>query len=175
MSTPNFRTMDGFPLWVTGDERFMSKRCPDCGMWNSADAEQCDDCGADLTDVEAEYDPGEAMFFYDEMEDALRDVNSGLKFHEISVISGHYAGAQFFVKLNSYAEQCGLEYPDEVENDDAQYYFGCCRSKLLRDYEREQRKICRLLKKIGTENGFEEIVCVGIFSNGEAVYRRAAV
>ena len=54
MSAPNFKTMSDFPLIVA--EPQYRKVCPECGLSHSDDAETCEECGTDLSSVEAEYD-----------------------------------------------------------------------------------------------------------------------
>lgn len=93
-------------------------------------------------------------------------INDGLIFYEVKMESGHYSGAQFLVEEL---------YDDisEMTNEYTQYHFDMCKSKALRKYEAEKRKIVRELLKL-KKCGYEELECVAIFSNGEAVYEKVA-
>ena len=59
-----------------------------------------------------------------------------------------------------------------IDNDDAKYYFDVYRSVALREADREKRKIAKWLESLAKNGDFEILVCVGRFSNGEAVYSR---
>lgn len=63
---------------------------------------------------------------------------------------------------------------DDYDNDDCRYYFDCCRSAAYRKYAAEIRKINRFMEKLGKAYGFEELVCTGRFSNGEAMFAPAS-
>lgn len=166
MSAPNFNSNQlGFPLYV--HENVYSKVCPECGAWNSAEEETCYVCGENLDNAEERYDEVETDFICDEVnEDFARD-NLMLKFFRLSIKSGYYSGLQFDVDWN---ERVGD--PEELDNEDAHYYFDCCRSEMLRRYKSERRTLAKRLKQLADYHGFEEIRCVGVFSNGEAVYER---
>lgn len=96
----------------------------------------------------------------------LDEINDNLLFHKIILKSGYYVGVQFYVEIN--------HDPSGYDNDDCQYEFGWCRSVTLRRYAGEQTKINRALKKLARGYGFMELVCIGVFSNGEAIYERAS-
>ncbi|MGE4353530.1 MAG: hypothetical protein AB7D36_05550 [Oscillospiraceae bacterium] len=171
MSAPNFRTMENFPLYLKDDSEFYTRICPECGCMNSTDTEICEGCNADLD--EPSFDECECRNFYDNVEAALKDVNSRLKFHKIEVLSGYYTGAQLFVEKSEDAQRAYYDNPEELDNDDCRYYFDMCRSQMIRAWEAEQHKVCRELAKIAATWGFEHYYCGGIFSNGEAVYYKA--
>ena len=166
MGAPNFNSNQlGFPLYVHED--VYSKVCPECGAWNSAGEETCYECGENLDNAEERYDEVETDFICDEVnEDFARD-NLMLKFFRLSLKGGYYGGVQFDVDWN---ERVGD--PEELDNEDAHYYFDCCRSEMLRRYKSERRTLAKRLKQLADYHGFEEIRCVGMFSNGEAVYER---
>lgn len=166
MSTANFDSRQlGFPLYV--HDNIYAKVCPECGAWNSAEDDDCYECGASLADAEERYDDVQEEWLCDEVnEDFARD-NLMLKFFRLSLKSGYYGGVQFDVDWN---ERVGD--PEELDNEDAHYYFDCCRSEMLRRYKSERRTLAKRLKQLADYHGFEEIRCVGMFSNGEAVYER---
>lgn len=129
MSTPNFRTMENFPLFTI---------------------EPADEL--DAYDLESE------------LSEALEEINDELTFHKVELQSGYYYGLQFYVDE--------LHDPNEYDNDDCRYEFDLCRSVAIRRYESEINKITRRLRRLASGYGFEELCCVGVFSNGEAVYSR---
>ena len=64
MGTCNFNSMTNFDLWAVGSDRFYSKCCPECNYHQ--DGDECELCGADLTDIETEFDDLAEMFFYED-------------------------------------------------------------------------------------------------------------
>lgn len=169
MSTPNFQgELNGFPLYVHED--IYAKICPECGAWNSAENDVCFECGEDLDSAEERYDPYETEEICEAAHAALTEINKDMDFFAVGLESGYYTGVQFTVKFKKHWG-CEID-PEELDNEDAHYYFDCCRSVMLRRYERERRKLGKKLAVIAADNGFEEIRCVGIFSNGEAIYER---
>lgn len=163
MSTANFRTMKNFPLYVYPTER-IAYECHECGETFYEEGE-CPACGCEDA---FEFDDG---WFYVEqfmscINPAIEELNRDLLFHTISIQSGYYTGLQIYV-----AEEHDLE-EYEYDNEDCHYYFGCCRSVAHRKFYSERRKVCKALKKLAKEFGMDELFCVGVFSNGEAVYEK---
>lgn len=118
----------------------------------------------------------EAQDFYNDVEERLADVNKGLRFFQIEVKSGYYCGAQFYITMTRDADDAGFtengaEYADNTSTRD---FLDMCLSEAKRKCEAEARKVCRLMKKIGAEYGFEEYIVTARFSNGETWYRKAA-
>lgn len=165
MSTPNFKTMKDFPL-IIGEETYC-KYCPECGLSVDSDATKCEDCGADLTEVAAVYDELAMEDTIAEMKAICKKLNDNLHFYELTVESGYYTGVQFYVNESYYN-------PQDMDNEECRYQFDMCRSKALRKMNTERNKIVRALRKAKKDYGFTELVCCGIFSNGEAVYSRVA-
>lgn len=121
---------------------------------------------------EEDYDENEAYFFYEDIFEGvdgfkaeMEDFNNTLTFHELQFKSGYYDGVQLYVEEK--------ENPHELDNEDCNYYYDMCRSKAIRKYDAEIRKINRWMDKVATEYGWKELHCVGIFSNGEAIYEYA--
>lgn len=108
--------------------------------------------------------------FYDdtcrEAERLARELSKELMFHDIEITSGYYSGIQTYIK----------EYYDDIEqldNEDCHYHFDMCRSIAIRKYKAEVNKINKkLLPLFEKELGFDHIRCIGVFSNGEAIYER---
>ena len=105
----------------------------------------------------------------------LDEINRCLLFHEISIISGYYVGIQLYVELNHAADNAGFTDagPEYLDNESARYYFDLCRSAAIRKYESEQRKINRILEKIGRAYGMDKLAIYARFSNGETWYTKA--
>ena len=173
MGTCNFNSMTNFDLWAVGSERFYSKRCPECDY--TQDGGECELCGADLTDIEAEFNDLEEQFFYEDILQGLEEINKDLLFHEITIQSGYYEGLQLYVELNNAADHAGFTDagPEYLDNYNAQYYFDLCRSVAIRKYEAEKRKINKILAKIGRAYSMDKLAIYARFSNGETWYTKA--
>lgn len=109
------------------------------------------------------------MFYYNtyrEAEILARELSEELMFHNIEIACGHYTGIQTYIK--EYYKNIDL-----LNNEDCYYYFDMCRSKAIRKYKAEINKINKkLLPLFEKELGFDHIRCIGVFSNGEAIYER---
>ena len=160
MSTVNFRTMDyDLPLVIGGvyDSDTIEH-------WKN---EYLAEYGEEMTERELEYEF--QMYAEDDFAEATRlaeDFNESLKFYKMEVVGGYYEGFQLFVS--------GIWFDDyeEMDNNDAHYYFDMCRSKALRAEKSEMRKIEKWLHSITSDYGYQIIECIGRFSNGKAVYRK---
>lgn len=156
MGTRNFRPMEyGMPL-VCGSLDF--------------------DALKDAYERETGEEYTEGMYYWDQ-EDFINEAiamaerfTENLKFHSVTVVAGYYDGFQFWVEEN-HKDDFSLERESEycIDNEDARYYFDMCRSKVLRAAEAEKRKIEKWLENLDG-NGFEILVCVGVYSNGYAIY-----
>lgn len=107
--------------------------------------------------------------FYFDHDDMVYDVEGSfedldLKFHKVKVLAGYYAGAQIVFEE--------IHDPNEMDNDDTRYYFDMCRSKAIRAYDAEIRKINRRIDKFCKEGVWEKLGVVGRFSNGETIYKK---
>ena len=164
MATSNFETMERFDLFAAHTP--MCKVCPECGLTMGEDSAVCDECGTSLAEVEATYDEGAGWFQGHLVDEAMAKLNANYTFHELSAKSGYYSGTQFYVteKFNGY------EHMEDIDNDDAHYYYGLCRSRLLRKYEAEVRKVRRDMEKLAAEYGYMKLCQIACFSNGETVY-----
>lgn len=118
----------------------------------------------------------QAQDFFSEVRVDMEDLNSELSFFRLTVRSGYYFGVQFYVEISDDADNAGFtEYGAEyADNDSCRWYLDMCLSQAKRKFEAEQRKVCKLMKKLADAWGFEEYLCVAIFSNGEAIYEPAS-
>lgn len=103
---------------------------------------------------------------YETSKRLAKELSEKLIFHDIEIETGYYSGIQTFVE--EYYEDIDL-----LNNEDCHYYFDMCRSKTLRKYKAEVNKINKkLLPLFKKELGFDHIRCIGVFSNGEAIYQK---
>ena len=161
MATGNFKTMRDFPLIVADDE--YTKVCPECGCGQGGTPDKCEICGADLTNVESFYDELGMSERAKEMEEKADELNEYLTFYTVSVESGYYRGLQFYVS----EKYCDL---DNMDNEESNYEFGMCRSKMLRKFKSEGNWLRRELQKAKADLGLMELGVFARFSNGEVMY-----
>ena len=112
----------------------------------------------------------ELELMYDEAKRLATSLNNELIFYKIRIECGYYCGLQTII------DQTDWDYYNDVEdmdNDACKYYFGMCRSKAIRKHKAEVNRINKkLLPLFEKELGFDHIKCIGVFSNGEAIYER---
>ena len=176
MSTPNFHTMENFKLYVQVFESmslddYKVECFPDDDNYypDYVEAEDEDEKNRIL---EESYNEAMEMWnylFYDDIvqgfdgfKDLMEEFSDSLVFHKVEMKSGYYDGIQLYVEE--------MENPHELDNDDCRYYYDMCRSQAIRKYDAEIRKINRWMDKVAVEYGWRELHCLGIFSNGEAIY-----
>ena len=150
MATPNFQTQKHFSLWVK-------------------DFSIYDDNGEFLDNDE---------FALMETLDKIKTLNSTLSFFRVTLTDGRYTGTQFYVERKSSDTELPTDYTAQEWGENRKgycgdYYYPDKYSLAIRREQAERRKINRWLAAEGKKLGFEQLICVAIFSNGEAVYRRA--
>lgn len=148
MSTPNFVSQKNHPLYVFDESKF--------AYYDEDGAfEYFDDCAA--------------QWFYRDIQDVLDGLNDGLDYHKVIIRSGYYCDAQLYVEDTT-------DWYDirDIDDDDAMYQYGRTAEEVIADYDSETAAINAWLKENAPALGADEYVCVGIFSNGEAVYERGA-
>lgn len=101
----------------------------------------------------------------DGFKDVMEKLNDDLIFHSLEFKSGYYDGVQLYVKEK--------ENPHYLDNEDCKYYYDMYRSQAIRKYEAEIRKINKWMEKVAVEYGWRKLHCLGVFSNGEAIYQYA--
>lgn len=108
---------------------------------------------------------------YREAEQLADELNKELMFYQIEIRSGYYDGLQTFIQGTDWHD--GYYNIEDMSNYEYHYYFDMCRSKAIRKYNAEVNRINKkLLPLFKKELGFERIRCIGVFSNGEAIYER---
>lgn len=163
MATANFKTMADFPLIASDDIR--EKICPECGCGCPDDADKCEHCGCDISEVDSIVDDFLCDERTREMEKVAEELNEAQDFYTVSVESGYYSGVQFYVDENYWKVE-------KWTNSDAQDEFGICRSEMLRRFKVAGNKIRRGLYKAAKDLGLDVLVCTARFSNGEAWFTK---
>lgn len=108
---------------------------------------------------------------YEESIRLAKELSKDLMFYNIEIRCGYYTGIQ--TQLVATDWQAQVECFEQLDNEDCHYYFDMCRSKALRKHKAEVNKINKkLLPLFEKELGFDHIRCIGVFSNGEAIYER---
>lgn len=116
-------------------------------------------CIDDETYEEIYFDQDDMMY---DVEGAFRSLN--LKFHRVKVRAGYYEGGQIVFEE--------IHDPNEMDNDETQYWFDMCRSKAIRAYKSEINKINRKIDKLVKGGIWMKLAVLGRFSNGEVVYKQ---
>ena len=157
MSTPNFEFMKyGMPLIIAETPCYDDMK------------EQYEE------DTGEEYDEDiycmDCQFIAEDMQCLADEINDTLEYFTVEVQDGYYSDLQFIVN-QVYENMFDLDKDSKycIDNEDAHYYFGECRSKVLRKADAEKRRIYKWLKSM-KKLGYIELNCDGVFSNGEAIY-----
>ena len=166
MATNNFRTQDNFPLFCT--------RYFDGYEYENEETGEIEFCESDYYDFER-------------AEKTIEKFNAELKYYQIRLESGYYAGVQIILEEQSnangdipltdyYTPSEWKDYRAEEKHYYGRYYeFDLPYSLRVKAEQRERRKIeqyCRTVLKDYYD--FDEYVCTARFSNGEAWYGLAS-
>ena len=175
MSCPNFETQENFKLFLWDFERPTDEELNKYILETDEDVTNVSDITESMRDKYAEsmyeWDYRDIIDNFSEtVNDVLHTLKRELNFFEVTLKDGYYCGLQFYVE-----ETGNMAYIDveDVDNEDTRYYYDMCKSEFLRKYYSEINFINKkLLPKLAKFFSFEEYYCGGIFSNGEAVYRK---
>lgn len=158
MSTCNFWTMDDFDLVVMSDEKicqnflgeeFIEERKAEFEDYNPID------------DIELAWD-----LFKEDMEwSGIDELNDTLLWYNVRLKSGYYDGVQFYIDTE-------WSPIDGWDDDECYMYFDRNKEETKQMIEEEKKRINDFLNGMVELFGFERIRCVGVFSNGEAVYEK---
>lgn len=158
MSTPNFEPMEyGMPLIIANMDYYDLK-------------EQYEQEYGDDEEYNEDIFYDDMTFMAEDMQHLADEINKTLEYFKVEVKDGYYSDLQFVVRTYDDLD-FDRESPYCIDNEDAHYYFDECRSKVLRKTDAEKRKVYKWLKSL-KDQGFTELHCDGVFSNGEAVYSR---
>lgn len=106
------------------------------------------------------------------IEYAEKKTGRKLGFFEIELLGGHYSGCQLKVNEDYYCRTYGN--PIDRDNEGCKYQWDLCRSRAVKKYESEKRFLNKkFLPAVADYLGFRKLLCVGMFSNGEALYQWA--
>lgn len=157
MSTANFVTMKNFPLWVKSDLDF-------CYLTLADNDEETD---------ETYFDEFYQSCFIDDVTEELESLTENLTFFKCRVVSGYFTGLQILVEISKYADEAGFtenggEYADD---DSCDYYLDMTLAEAEKAFREEVIKVNEALETIGKSNDMTKIACIGVFSNGEAIYK----
>lgn len=171
MSTPNFQTQTLFDLYVT----YNFLQHPYLIDPNTDDY-VLDENGDYIInyDIEPFFDNS----YFDECKNYIdKNLNSKLAFFEIGFEYGYYSGIQTFITPkdpNDFDPFDWLEYPQYYDTKELFTQFGYNTYILKRKILAEINLInTKLLPQLKQHYYFDKIKCVGIFSNGEAIYENA--
>ena len=177
MSTPNFETQKDFNLYCYDEWDISDEEVKDLREANDYDSSISDDT---LRGWIAEYNCEDVTenFSY-ALKECAEELNRKLDFYEIELRGGYYGGIQFYVKLadkgfSPYSNTLS-EIFEWVDNEDTRYYYDMCLSEFKRKIKSEVNFINKkLLPLLARKTGFEQYSCIGIFSNGEAIYEKVS-
>ena len=171
MSTCNFRTMDDFDLWVIDDEALIKNYLGDDFIEERKKEFDCEDF---------QYDPVDDVWMAWEMllgdlESEFDDLKSKLEWYKIELKSGYYEGAQFYISTDYLGIDEVADWlpskPLVWDDDECELQFGLTKEETIKMIENEKKLINEFLEN-SKDYGFFKIGCVGVFSNGEAIYER---
>ena len=168
MSTPNFKTQPFFNLYATNN--FLSY--PYAIDPNTDDYLLDEDCDY-IIDYDAE--PYFDHSYFDECKKYTDKLNARLDFFNIDFEDGHYTGVQTHInpQTSDFDALDFLAHPQYYNNSQLFAEFGYNTYILKRKILAEIKHINNdLLPELAKMYSFDKIKCVGIFSNGEAIYEK---
>lgn len=111
----------------------------------------------------------------EDMEWSAEQINDQLEFYEVEVKGGYYVGAQYQVEYRDSVGQYLTTEEDiwymQVQEFEDIFGDDCTIKQAIEKLRDELEDLERWLKE-QKENGMIELACVGVFSNGEAVYNK---
>lgn len=186
MSTCNFITQDNFPLYVFElDQLEHEWACTDCScdeygyplepviLEHDGAGYTCPRCGCRTICPEADacHDRRVPQWiieeWYDDIHAELDEVNADFQNWELRIIDGYYCDVQLIAVLRDVLPEWRMyryrTWPDDPAASDRPEWAAA-----------EMPRVAEALRDFAELHGFEEFNCVGVFSNGEAVYERSA-
>lgn len=169
MSTPNFKTQSLFDLYVTDNFLIYPYEL------DENDDFILDDNGEPV--INYDIDPFFNHSYFNECKKYTdNNLNSKLTFFTISFEDGYYSGIQTYIQPkypNDLDALDYMKYPQYYDNSDLFKDFGYNTYILKRKIQAEINLINnKLLPQLKEHYFFDKICCVGIFSNGEAIYSK---
>lgn len=167
MSTPNFKTQTEFDLYVTNDFLIYPYAL------DENDDFVLDDNGDPI--INYDIDPCFDYSYFDECKNYTDKLNARLDFFNIDFKDGYYSGIQTYInpQTSEFDALDFLDNPQYYNSKDIFADFGYNTYILKRKILAEINLINNtLLPELAKMYNFDKIVCVGIFSNGEAIYEK---
>ena len=163
MSTPNFDQTKlnkfNLPLVVFGMGNDFEQRKKDFKS----------DCGEEYTEYHYQHEINNIEWDFRDKE--LQKFNSELKHFELKLEDGYYVGVQYDIEeTDSYND---YETIQDITDEDADYYYGLSAKEVKAEFENDLTKIREFLKKQVNAPYVIELNCVGVLSNGEAIYKKS--
>lgn len=167
MSTPNFKTQRDFDLYVTNNFVVYPYEL------DENDDFVLDDKGNPIInyDMEAYFD----YSYFEECKNYTDKLNARLDFFNIDFEDGHYTGIQTYInpQTSEFDAFDFLDNPQYYDTKELFAEFGVNSYILKRKILAEIKHINDdLLPELAKMYNFDKIVCVDIFSNGEAIYEK---
>ena len=176
MSTPNFRTQEDFDLYCY-DEWDISQEQID-------EMREINEYSEDISDDKIrEWIADDNVHFLTEdfsytLKECYKELKRELNFFTVTLRGGYYGGVQFYVELDENLANFGSsidEVMEYIDNEDTKYYYGMRRSEFQKKFYSEHSFLNkRFLPLLAKRTGFKKYKCVGVFSNGEAIYELAS-
>lgn len=167
MSTPNFKTQRDFDLYVT-----------DNFLQYPYELDENDDFVLDTKGnpiINYDEEPFFDYDYFDECKNYTDKLNARLDFFNIDFEDGYYTGIQTYInpQTSEFDALDFLENPQYYNPSELFAEFGCNTYILKRKILAEIKHINNdLLPELAQMYNFDKIKCVGIFSNGEAIYEK---
>lgn len=176
MSTPNFRTQEDFDLYCYDEWDISQEQVDEMREMNEYDSSISDDTIEEwIAEDNVRFLEEDFPYAHKECKEELK---RGLEFFTVTLMGGHYGGVQFYVELDKNLHNWGstidevLEY---IDNEDTRYYYDMRKSEFKRKIISEVNFINKkYLPLLARKTGFKKYNCIGIFSNGEAIYELAS-
>ena len=167
MSTPNFKTQSHFDLYVTDNFLIYPYEL------DENDEFVLDENGDPIINYDEE--PFFDNYYFDECKKYTDKLNARLDFFNIDFEDGHYTGIQTYInpQTSEFDALDFLENPQYYDPKELFAEFGYNTYILKRKILAEIKHINNdLLPELALRYFFDKIKCVGIFSNGEAIYEK---
>lgn len=185
MSTANFRTQKDFDLYCY-DGSATEEQIKDYREYNLEKCQNTEGSRCYVSDeniyewlTDDNYSLTVEDFKYN-LREVLKELGKDLNFYTIELKDGYYYGLQFYVKLAD-KDIYGMygnnlqSIINDIDNEDTRYYYDMCKSEFKRKITQEvkfiNKKVMPLLARYA---GFEHCNCIGVLSNGEAIYEKVA-
>lgn len=170
MGACNFRTMDDFDLWVIDDEKvcewYLGEEFIEERKAEDKDYEP-------IWDIEFAYDLFKEDF---DRDGGLDELNDTLQWYTVRLYNGYYDGVQIYIDTEwSGIDEIATWLPSKPliwDDEECELQFGLTREETKKMIEDEKKRINTFLENLDMY-GFYKIKCLGVFSNGEAVYELA--